>query len=295
MKFLSFNRMSIVAVLALATILYSCQKDKSEITPTQDVTEDEAAVLAEEGMEGEASFDDISDISFSAADEEGMESAPNGRFFPFVHLRGRLGPCAVITVTPDDTTYPKTITIDFGAGCWCADGKFRKGAIIINLSGPIRRSGSVMKITLRDFYLNRAHVEGTKTVKNLSANGAIRFSVQVDGGKVTFPNGRGFSYESLKYVGQIDGMATPAVIDDVFKIEGRSNLTRNNGFSITINTESPLIKKVACRWINKGELKIKINNRILFLNYGFPNNGDCDNKALLTWGNGNGQRIIILP
>jgi hypothetical protein len=33
-------------------------------------------------------------------------------------------------------------------------------------------------------------------------------------------------------------------------------------------------------------LKIKINDRVLFLAYGFPGNGDCDNKALLTWNNG---------
>jgi hypothetical protein len=31
------------------------------------------------------------------------------------------------------------------------------------------------------------------------------------------------------------------------------------------------------------------------LDFGFPSNGDCDNKALLSWNNGNSQRIIILP
>jgi hypothetical protein len=50
---------------------------------------------------------------------------------------------------------------------------------------------------------------------------------------------------------------------------------------------------VVCPWISDGVVKIKINDRVLFLNYGAPNNGDCDNKALLTWANG--QIEITLP
>lgn len=119
--------------------------------------------------------------------------------------------------------------------------------------------------------------------------------MQVTGGKVTYPNGRGYQYECLKYVIQTDGAATANPLDDVYKIEGRSKTTFNNGLTINLNTESALVKKVACHWINKGILKIKINDRILYLDYGAPNNGDCDNKALLTWNNGNNQRLITLP
>ncbi|MBL7740620.1 MAG: hypothetical protein JNK14_15490 [Chitinophagaceae bacterium] len=298
MKLISINRITLAVVMLLATVLYSCQKDSSvsdDNTTTQPVTEEEAVAYSEESAEAEASFDDIEDVSRMAAEEEGVVSAPNGRVFPFVQLRLRLGPCATITVSPNDSTYPKTVTIDFGTGCICADGKFRKGAIILHFTGPIRRSGSVLTITLRDFYLNRAHVEGTKVISNLSANGAIKFTVQVVGGKVTYPNGRGYRYEGLKYVAQVEGAATANPLDDIYKIEGRSKTTFNNGLTITLNTESPLIKKVACHWISNGTLKIKINDRVLFLDYGAPNNGACDNKALLTWNNGNNQRLITLP
>ena len=139
---------------------------------------------------------------------------------------------------------------------------------------------------MRDFYLNRAHIEGTKTISNLSENGDVKFTVQVVGGKLTFPTGRGYSYESLKYVKQIEGGSTHIVRDDVYSIEGRSKTEFNGGLTIVLNTESPLIKKVACPWISEGTLKIKINDRELRLDFGFPNNGDCDNKALLTWNNG---------
>jgi hypothetical protein len=298
MKLLSFNRISLAVITVLCTtLLFSCQKE-GNLSNSDNLTEDQVAVYSDESAQTEASFDDVEDIGMTAAEEEGAVSAPEtagGRVYPFHELRDRLGPCATITVSPNDSTYPKTITIDFGDGCWCADGKFRKGAIVIHLTGPIRRSGSVATITFVDFYLNRAHIEGTKTISNLSENGNIKFTVQVVGGKVTFPSGRGYQYQSLKYVKQIEGGATRIVRDDIFSIEGRSQTEFNNGLTITLNTESPLIKKVACPWISNGVLKIKINNRVLFLDYGAPNQGHCDNKALLTWNNGNGHRLITLP
>lgn len=300
MKILSFNRFALAITICLAAVLFSCQKENSDNT-NQDVTEEEAIVHSEESLEAEASFDDVEDISFTAAEEEGIESAKGTevqgrvRVYAFAALRLRIGNCATITVTPNDSTYPKTVTIDFGDGCVGLDGKWRKGAIILHFTGPIRRSGSVLTITLRDFYLGRAHIEGTKVISNLSENGNIKFTVQVVDGKVTFPNGRGYKYNSLKYVKQIEGGNTNDVRDDVFSIEGRSNTQFNNGLSITLNTETPLIKKVACPWISKGILKIKINNRVLFLDYGAPNDGACDNKALLKWNNGNNGRLITLP
>lgn len=297
MKFFPLNRIILASLIFGAATLYSCTKENSTTEPVnQDLTEEEATVYSEESIQAEASFDDVEDISQLAAEEEGVTSSSTGRLFPFVQLRLRLGPCAVITVSPNDSTYPKTVTIEFpGNGCWCADGKHRKGTITLHFTGPIRRPGSVLTITLTDFYLNRAHIEGTKVISNLSANGAIKFSVQVVGGKVTFPNGRGYKYESLKTVAQVDGDRTNNPMDDVFKIEARSKTEFNNGRTVTLNTETPLVKKVACHWINNGTLKIKINNRVLFLDYGAPNNGDCDNKALLTWNNGNNQRLITLP
>ncbi len=102
-------------------------------------------------------------------------------------------------------------------------------------------------------------------------------------------------YDGIKYVKQVEGGSTRQLRDDVYSLEVRSKTEFNNGLTINLNTESPLIKKMICHWISDGTLKIKINSRILFLNYGAPSNGDCDNKAMLTWNNGNNQRLITLP
>ncbi len=279
-------------LLAIASLffLYSCQKENSEDQPA--VTAEEARVHAEESVEADAAFDDVEDIGMIAAEEEGIASE-GGRgtiVFPFVELRLRLGPCADITVSPDNNTYPKTITIDFGNGCLCADGKFRKGKIVIHLTGRIRVPGTVMTITFVNFYLNRAHIEGTKIISNLSSGGNTSFTVQVVGAKVTFPNGRGYLYNALKYVKQIEGGGTRIIRDDVYTIEGGSTTQFNNGLTIHLETESSLVKKTVCHWISNGKLKIQINGRVLFLDFGAPNGGDCDNKALLSW---NGGQVLI--
>ena len=166
MKKFSINRISIAALtFIVASMLFSCQKDLSSSNNTS-VTEEQATAYSEESSMAEASFDDAEDVATTAADEEGnaSEYGINGRLFRplFTELRAAIGDCAEITITPNDSTYPKTITIDFGNGCLGRDGKFRSGAIVVHLTAPLRRPGSVVTITFRNYYVNRVHLEGTK-------------------------------------------------------------------------------------------------------------------------------------
>ncbi len=307
MKTISFNRIiAAVCAVLFSTILFTACQKESGVTPNNTMTEEEAATLSDESSQAEASFDDAEDIAFTAADEEGnaggfgiegKNAGTTGRpFLPsWSELRQRIGNCATITATPNDSTYPKTVTIDFGDSCRGRDGKLRSGQLVLHFTGPIRRPGSVVTLTFVNYYVNRAHIEGTKIFKNLSEPPVHKWSIEVLNGKVTFPNSRGFSYDGIKNVKQIAGMLTNIVRDDVYQVTGRSKTVFNNGTTININTEDPLVKKVACPWISEGTLKIKINDRVLKLDFGFPNNGNCDNKALLSWNNGNSQRIILLP
>src|SRR5258705_11761993 len=214
----------------LISFLFSCQKETSNSNSS--VTEEQAATYSDETAQADASFDDVADSGMVAADAD--NNAATGRttrnYFPdFGDLRLAIGNCATITVFPNDSTYPKTITIDFGDSCVGFDGKLRKGKIVLHLTGPIRRPGSVLTITFVNFYINRVHLEGTKIISNLSENNTVKFTVQVVGGKVTLPGGRGFSYESFKYKQQIAGMDTPIAWDNVFQITGWAKFEYNNG------------------------------------------------------------------
>lgn len=293
------NLKQLLSVLLIfsTTVLFSCQKDNS-VTDEQ-VSEEEAVTMSEENAAADAEYEETAEIGISAdADLEAAARAGNttlglgihANLDLFTELKFRLGPCATITVSPNDTTYPKTVVIDYGDGCICRDGKFRKGSITLHYTKPLRRPGAVLTITLNNYFVNRAHIEGTKVITNQTQGGVHKYSVVVTGGKVTWPNGRGFKYEKVKTVTQISGTETVTIRDDVYSIEGRSKTTYASGITVTKNTESPLIKPIACNWIVKGIMKIKINARELFLDFG---NGNCDNKATLSW-NGH-EREITLP
>ncbi|OQP62688.1 hypothetical protein A3860_27130 [Niastella vici] len=281
-----------IAMLFLMVLsVVSCKKDNSAQTP---VSDSEAQTISQEDAAAENEYDDITEMGLAAGADMESGAIDNGRIATdgntariridlFVNLALKLGPCVTITAEPNDTTFPKTVTINYGDGCICRDGRFRKGSVVLYFSGPLRKTGSVLTVTLKDFYVNRAHIEGVKTITNLSANGAIKYSVKIEGGKVTWPNGRGFTYVGTKTVTQIEGAATAACADDVYSTEVRTQIKYANGITVTKNSESPLIKPVACHWITKGVLKITINDRVMQVDFGA---GDCDDKALLIWANG---------
>ena len=292
MKSRTTTSVSAWIILSVMLLLGACKKEASVQSPV--VSEEESIELSQENTTAEAEYDDLTEIGFSAAADlevnasvetnasiNGLSLDTRPDLFP--DLLFKVGPCTKIEISRTDSTWPKTIVINYGDGCICRDGKFRKGAIVLHFTGPIRRPGSILTITLRGFYVNRMHIEGTKTIKNLSENGVHKFSVHIEDGAVTLPSGRGFKYEGTKVVTQVRGMETRTVRDDVYSIEGRNKTSYANGTVVVKNTETPLIKPVACPWIVQGVLKIKINDRVLFIDFG---NGDCDNKATLKWANG---------
>jgi len=286
MKF-SLASFSTGCCLIAALIFSSCKKETSVQSPV--VNAEESQTLTEENAAADAEYDEVTEIGLLvAADLEVSASELNEapgttagtgiriRTHIFKELAFKLGPCTEVTESGE--TFPKTITINYGDGCMCRDGKFRKGAVAFYFTAPLRRSGSVLTITLRDYYVNRAHIEGIKTVTNLNAEGVHKFSVRIENGKISWPNGRGFSYEGNKVVTQIQGMESITVRDDVYELSGRSKTIYANGVIVIKNTETPLIKKISCSWLVQGMLKTKINEKSFFINFG---NGDCDNKAIL--------------
>lgn len=298
------SKLSLLATACLflaGGMLFSCQKNSSQ--QSAPVSDAEAQTMSQDNANADAQYDDLNEMGFSTgADLEAMDSA--GGETPgtaagagvgvnlglFADLYYKIGPCTTITVEPNDTTYPRKVTIDFGEGCLCRDGRYRSGAVILDFSAPLRRAGSVLTITLRDYYVDRAHIEGVKTIENESADGAIKYSVKVEDGKITWPGGRGFTYTGSKTVTQTDGMGTRTVRDDVYSVEGSSETDYASGIVVKKTTETPLIKPVACGWFVKGILKIQINDRTLYIDFG---DGDCDNQATLSWSGG--ERVITLP
>jgi hypothetical protein len=100
--------------------------------------------------------------------------------------------CVSITVDhPDSTSFPKVITMDYGAGCtkiFKDDTITWKGQIIITLTDRWFVQGAEHIVTFNNFYINDVKIEGTRTITNmgLNAKNHLELKIVLENGKITF-------------------------------------------------------------------------------------------------------------
>ncbi len=247
----------------------SCRKDAKDDNPT----------LITDLNLAESLFTEVKDM----ADEAWKESSGSGK----AGLETGwiiLGQCATITL--DTTTTPHLLTIDFGSvNCLCADGKNRRGIILITFTGPYRDSGTVITHTFNNYFVNDHGVAGTKTVTNNGKNssGNLSFSV-VENGTITKPNNAGtINWNSNRTREWISGTNTTALLDDIYQISGSANGTTANATAFTMMITKPLQKEIGCKHFVSGTLEITPAGKpVRIIDYG---NGTCDNVITVTINN----------
>lgn len=256
-----------VAILFAVISLSSCKK---EATDTTDLSPASNMALADE------SYNDVNNIADEAATTGSVSYKTDD-------ANSLLAGCA--TVTRDTTSTPRVTTIDFGNGCTGADGKTRKGRIIVTHDGPYRNPGTTITVTFDNYFVNDNQVTGTKTIHNDGLNNAghTSFSVSVNG-QVLLANGAGtITWTSERTREWIAGESTPNRDDDQYAITGSATGTAANGdqFSATIN--QALIRNLApgCRrhFVSGVATMERTNRPTRVIDYG---NGNCDDQATVT-------------
>lgn len=308
MKKILITRLMTIA-FAAALLITGCKKEASDtLTPKE---EEEAALsINESEVESEMTFNDVFDNVMGVNSELGMGGV--GIFGKTstnlqsdrseISRMDSVPPCVMVTIVPQQPgVFPKTVTVDFGAGCF-SHGHLRSGKIKTVYSGPLRNPGSSATTTFENFKIDSVSVEGTHKITNTTATtqGANQrqFKIEVINGKRTRPNGAYTEWNSTRTHTQIEGNGTIMPADDIFQVRGIANGKVKRGNLIVLwNSEitEPLIKKFTCRWISKG--------RIRTVRQGLPQNtpwtavldygtGTCDNQATLTV-NGNTRQITL--
>jgi len=190
--------------------------------------------------------------------------------------------CATLTIIPFDlTTFPKTVTVDFGsANCLGSDGRYRRGIVTMTTTGWYRDSSTVITVTPQNYYVNDNLVQGTKTITNLghNTNGKLVYALFVDG-TVTTSDGT-IEWTSTRQHEWIEGESTVFnPYDDVYLITGTAEGTNVEGeeFDVVVNTA--LRVQIGCRWITAGSLTLTSGNFTMIVNYG---DGACDAAATVT-------------
>ncbi len=260
------------------TSLATTETDPVELAATQDATAEDAA--------SEAQYDDVFNITASMNKSEvgedlGVSANVSGLFELGSTTTTNTARCFTITVAPNiPHVFPKTVTVDFGAGCLGRDGKYRKGKIVSIYTNPMVLPGAKVSTTFVGYYVDSFNIEGTHITENTSTSNMQGWKVKVIDGKITNTNSnRWRKWNSVKDVLQITGNGTPNFpLDDIYKIDGAATGSNLAGHSWSSLITESLIKKFTCPWIVQGKVRLNRDGRTALLDYG---NGNCDNQAII--------------
>jgi hypothetical protein len=313
---LSFNLTQLLTAAFFFTLLTigSCSKENSQGTNAQE--EDASLASSESDAEAEMVFNEVFDDAMGPNNDVGM--AGTGVFGRGTTTDGlarldSLPGCATVTITHPayPAFFPVKIVVDFGTtGCSSTvDGHVRKGKIITEYTNRLIIPGAVATTTFDGFYIDDIKVEGTHKITNTSPlitttpPPSREFTVDVINAKLSMSNGNYTEWNSHKTIKQTAGLSTPDYPrDDVFEISGSAHGRAQRGNLLVIwesNVLEPLIKRFDCRWIVQGKVKtVRVTNNtsspwVAIFDFGYPNNGNCDNKATVTI-NGGTPHIITL-
>lgn len=250
-------------------ILAACQKDSTTTTIPQpgDKNSPEGSIVI-----GDQTFEGLNGLATGYFSTNGLKSAT-------------IGTCPAISATAF-TSFPITITCDWGTGCTNAeDGIARSGKITVSLSGMMNVANSVATFSFIDFVNDGNKITGVHkiTYNRLNANNNWpRYEVLTEA-KIEFPDKKFITYRATYTRLQSEGSATPLILaDDVWRIEGNSSGTTREGIAWTASYPSALVKKNSCKWVSSGSILITPEGDLpRTINFG---DGNCDNKATLTIG-----------
>jgi len=275
------NIIVLLTSLAVAFGITSCKKRKLN----------KSTITSQDNAIAEMVFNDAFKITEDAMKENGLEKTG-------LALSSTYNACATVSLTPPllDTTFPKTLIIDFGTvNCEDAYGIERRGKIIVTTTGYYRDAGTVITITTDNYYVNDYEVEGIKTVTNNGLNAANQtyFTIVISGAVITYPNGDVASYESNRVRTWVIGEATQGLLgifDDEYDITGTASGINREGRAYTMIVTSALRVAVLCRWVKQGVIEIEPED--LYLRTVDFGDGTCEREASVTI-NGNVYNFLM--
>lgn len=259
----------IPALLVLSIAFVSaCRKDRDDLDDT---------TVASDNEQSETFSNDVVNIADNAAKtgSAGFRTSADNAIYE------GLSQCA--SVIHDTVSNPKMLTIDFGTvNCLCADGRNRRGKIIVTYTGRYFETGAVKTMNFDNFYRNDNKLEGTRTITNngLDNQGRMNWTINAQNMKITKSNGKVHTWNSVRTRTMIAGYDTQIWTDDVYEITGSASGINANGLNYTANITKALHRAMNCRWIDSGTIEITPEGKnTRTVDFG---NGTCDDQATVS-------------
>lgn len=262
-------RFALLLTAAVIT-LHSCRRGTTDDNYLKD--EDDRSGYASDGSRIEFANDDI----IALADQAGI-------LYNAEYIR-KAGDKSV-NVSVDTINSPHVLIVRFGnKDVECADGRTRRGSIVVKYDGRYLDTGRLHTISFNDYYLNGNRMSGTMKLMrhDTTVTGDWYYTVQVNDSMNMNPedkiNSRFIVWSGNLMRRWIGGQQTHDRNDDYFSVGGVATLTRPSGHVFNFNIGTPLQVATSCDFVQSGVVNVTgyTGNRVL--NYG---SGNCDNAAQL--------------
>uniref|UniRef100_UPI004049C9F8 hypothetical protein n=1 Tax=Fulvivirga sp. TaxID=1931237 RepID=UPI004049C9F8 len=271
LKLRTINQL-VLAVLMTAVLVACGEEDLTE-------NQTDASEIVSAEAEMDAVFEDVDDLA--SVSLESSDSNSGGRVAEGDVDDDRI--CEGV-FSYEGTREEGTITLDFGDGCIDANGNVRKGKIFISHVGSFFLSGSTTTLTFEDYSINDIQVEGKRTVTNITEDDrdTLSFSVMLEGGKVTWPDGT-FATREVDHVRVWERALNP--INDRILVSGTASGTTRRGVTYASTIAEDLVFVKNCRRSRRAGLPvdgvnvITTSNKVITLDFG---DGECDNEVTIT-------------
>ena len=288
--------LSAFAILfAMAVAVVSCKKKDNTTANDTD-----ASTVSDNSL-AEKTADDVTTMGAQSSETGSMSSYREGE-------ENLLTACA--TVTRD--TVLKKITVSFN-GSACLDGHVRTGTLVYDYSGSTngakfyRNPGYQMVVSSNGYTVDGNAVSISKTVKNITALGFnptttnetwsdnTSVSVAKSNGTLSWSANKTKTLLNTSDTSVYHGQAVHITWSKaIIGISGNASGTTATGETFTANSTSQLVRDFGCspNLAHQGHHPL-INGALDFtpgtkatrhIDYGYPNNGACDDQALVTIG-----------
>ncbi len=222
-------------------------------------------------------FKDVNKTVNDAAAENSLNGKNEG-------IGGINAICANVTLSPNDfTTFPKTVTVDFGnVGCTDQYGVTRKGVLTAVFTDYLHNPGAHVDVSFTNYYVNGVKLEGHYALANTSPNANSRTFVDtITNAKATTPDGKVCTWEATRSSVQTGGFSTLIISDDEYTGQAVSSGVGFNGNPWDAVSKD-ILWKLNCRYLSSGIVTIHSNNdpTPVIVDFG---DGTCDNKYTATY------------
>lgn len=262
----------LTGAIILAGLFAFTSCNKQDDVPEEELSTETLALVNESAMTGSIEEEIDASINEAVAYTEQQGSALKS---------ATVEPeCATVTVSPDDGTFPKTITIDFGEGCEGPRGFTRSGIITITITDTLRNHGAEYQATFDKFAIGGFSVTGIQSVENTGTENAPSFTEEVSI-SLTTPNGTVVDKTKSTTREWVEGMDTYGLADDVFLLSGSAQVSSSAGRSYYYTIIGPLKSARTCKEYLEGVIEITWSGKDEPVTIDFGD-GECDQSVYVS-------------